>query len=198
MAARRGNKSIYPKSEAPAASTHETRWRDRAARGEGIQSAYEQVSRTFPPKVSYEELVAALEALGSAFEDVAFSEAAIVLKSYNFSKGALKHQILKILAERQVQSEYAAAPVMDELIEAGISARTAAAFVVGEIGIEGARGATFEAVVDKVRGAHRRAQNGALVAARSGDTERRMRITWRTLSRTTMADFPVVPKCRRS
>ncbi len=184
MATRRGNKSTYPKYEPPE-STHETRWRERVARGDGIRSAYDRASRGFPSKVSYEDLLAALDGLASAFGDVAFLEAAVVLESYSFSKGALKSQLLRILADARGKSADAATPIMDQFIEAGRSAREAARIAVEVTGIEGAQNATFDAVVDEVRKAHavsRRARDRASAPGAlwpSGDTGRRMKIAWR-------------------
>jgi len=181
MATRRGNKSTYVKPEAPPDSTPEARWRERISQGNGFSTAYERASRAFPSKVSHENLLAALDVLASAFGDVAFSEAAIVLRSYNFSNGALKRQLLNILAVHRGKSTDAAIEVLDQLVEEGNREREAARIAVEAIGVEGVRGATFDAVVDEVRKARKRrrtrgAAPASVAAWPSGDTGRRMKV----------------------
>ena len=178
MASRRGNKSTYANDEPPPDSTPASRWRKKVARGEGMLTAYERASRAFPSKVTYEDLLAVLNSLASAFGDVAFSEAAIVLKSYNFNNGALKRQVLNILEEYRGKSTDAAVEIMDQLILPA-SRREAARIAVEVTGIEGAQRASFEALVDEVRRGSGRQTTTPGAAWPSGDTGRRMKIAWR-------------------
>ncbi len=90
-------------------------WRQKVARGDGILTAYDRVSRFFPAKVSSQDLIAALDGLAAAFGDVAFAEAATVLRSYRFGDGALKRQVLAIVAEHRGTMADAAVPIMQSI-----------------------------------------------------------------------------------
>jgi hypothetical protein len=186
MATRRGNTTNYAKQAATDASPHETGWRERVKNGHALRTGYDQASASFPAKVSHEDLLASLEALASAFGDSTFSEAAIVLKSYNFNKGGIKRQVLNILSKYRGKSILAAVPIMDQFIESGHSKREAAEIAVEATGVQGTTGAaSFKSVVDEVRAAYasERRSKGAPAeeCAREwpgGDTGRKMKIAW--------------------